>query len=211
MEHSRTFAKVQLYMDQMKKPIVAALNGYAMGGGLEVAIRCHDLLATPNALLQFPEVTLGILPGIGGCVVPYRKWPQAAHVFHEMICLARPLKAKEAHELGIITKICPDYRTLVMESVNRVRELKANLPKPLEGPIKIPEFQIPEEPKAGNLLLSKEVVEAIWETIRLGANAETLSEALEIGYKGFGKVACLDAAKEGITAFLEKRRPVYKK
>ncbi|MFN3534994.1 MAG: 3-hydroxyacyl-CoA dehydrogenase NAD-binding domain-containing protein [Desulfatiglandales bacterium] len=211
IEHSRTFAKVQLYMDQMKKPMVAALNGYAMGGGLEVAIRCHEMLSTQNALLQFPEVTLGILPGIGGCVVPYRKWPQAASVFHEMICLARPLRASEAFELGIIKKICPDYSSLIAESVKRVRELKDDLPKPIEGPVKIPEFVIPDEPKAGNLPLSKEVVEVIWETIRAGANADTLNEALEIGYKGFGKLACMEAAREGVSAFLEKRRPVFKK
>jgi len=211
MEHSRTFAKVQLYMDQMKKPMVAALNGYAMGGGLEVAIRCHELLATPNALLQFPEVTLGILPGIGGCVVPYRKWPKAAHVFHEMICLARPMKAQEAFELGVVTKICPDYMSLVMEAVERVRALKDNLPKLQEGPIDVPQFQIPEEPKAGNLVLSKEVVSIIWETINAAAKVKTLPEALEIGYEGFGRLACLEAAKEGISAFLQKRKPVYKK
>jgi len=211
MEHSRTFAKVQLYMDQMKKPMVAALNGYAMGGGLEVAIRCHELLATSNALLQFPEVTLGILPGIGGCVVPYRKWPKAASVFHEMICLARPMKAQEAYELGVVTKICPDYRTLVMEAVERVRALKDNLPQMQEGPIDIPQFQIPDEPKAGNLVLSKEVVQIIWETIQAAAKVKTLPEALEIGYEGFGRLACLEAAKEGISAFLQKRKPVYKK
>ncbi len=211
MNHSRTFARVQLYMDQMKKPIVAALNGYAMGGGLEVAIRCHDMLATPNALLQFPEVTLGILPGIGGCVVPYRKWPKAAALFHEMICLARPMKAQEALELGVISKICPDYSTLVEEAISRVRELKGNLPKPALGPIEIPEFSIPQEPKAGNLVLSREAVQVIWETIVAAAKERELNDALERGYEGFGRLACMDAAKEGITAFLEKRKPVYKK
>ena len=69
-----------LFMDQMDKPVVAAINGLALGGGLEVALRCHSMVATKNAGFQFPEITLGILPGIGGCIVPYRKWPKGAEL-----------------------------------------------------------------------------------------------------------------------------------
>jgi enoyl-CoA hydratase/3-hydroxyacyl-CoA dehydrogenase len=61
-QYARDCAKVQGFMDKMKKPVVAAVNGFAMGGGLEVAIRCHRIVATANAVLQFPEITLGILP-----------------------------------------------------------------------------------------------------------------------------------------------------
>jgi len=75
-QYARDCAKVQVFMDRIEKPVVAAVNGFAMGGGLEIAIRCHRLVATRNATLQFPEITLGILPGIGGCVVPYRRWPR---------------------------------------------------------------------------------------------------------------------------------------
>jgi len=82
-QYGRDCARVQLHMDQMEKPVVAAVNGIAFGGGFEVALRCHGMVATKNARFQFPEITLGILPGIGGCVVPYRRWPEGAALFHE--------------------------------------------------------------------------------------------------------------------------------
>ena len=103
-QYARDCAKVQMFMDQMDKPVVAAVNGLALGGGLEIAIRCHSMVATKNATLQFPEISLGILPGIGGCVVPYRKWPQGADLFHEMICLAKPIGADEAAGIGMISR-----------------------------------------------------------------------------------------------------------
>ncbi len=90
-------------MVQMDKPIVAVINGMALGGGLEVAIRCHSMIATKNAIFQFPEITLGIQPGIGGCIVPYRKWPKGASIFHEMICLARRITSKEAVDIGMVS------------------------------------------------------------------------------------------------------------
>ena len=63
----------------------------------------------------------------------------------------------------------------------------------------------------GQLLLSKEAVSITVDTIRRGAAADSLAEALEIGYQGSGEIACTEAAKEGITAFLEKRPPKYNK
>ena len=68
-----------------------------------------------------------------------------------------------------------------------------------------------EKPMAGRQLLSKEAVSIAVKTIEQGASAHTFTEALEICYKGFGEIACTDAAKEGISAFLEKRRPEFKK
>ena len=88
---------------------MAAVNGLALGGGLELAIRCHSIVATKNASLQFPEITLGILPAIGGCVVPYRKWPQAANVFHEMLRLGKSVKVQEAQNIGMVKKVADDY------------------------------------------------------------------------------------------------------
>ncbi|MBN2124021.1 MAG: enoyl-CoA hydratase/isomerase family protein, partial [Deltaproteobacteria bacterium] len=87
VQYAKACADVQLAMDRMEKPVVAAINGMALGGGLEVAIRCHAMVAARNATFQFPEITLGILPAIGGCIVPYRRWPQGAALFHEMLCL----------------------------------------------------------------------------------------------------------------------------
>ena len=210
-QYARDCAKVQVFMDQMNKPVVAAVNGLALGGGLEIAIRCHSIVAVQNASLQFPEITLGILPGIGGCVVPYRKWPQGANLFHEMICLGRPLKAKEAAEVGMVAKIAEDFPDLIAAAIEEVNNLQEKITRISEKKIDIPEIMIPDEPKAGNQVLSKEAVSIAVRTIKEGAAVEKLHAALEIGYKGFGEIACTNAAKEGISAFLERRRPEFKK
>jgi enoyl-CoA hydratase/3-hydroxyacyl-CoA dehydrogenase len=211
VQYAKDCAGVQLFMDQMDKPIVAAINGMALGGGLEVAIRCHSLIATKNALLQFPEITLGILPGIGGCIVPYRKWPDGAALFNEMICFGRPIKAKEAAEIGMVTRIVDDYSELIKAAVEEVTNLQGKVKRISDAKVDIPEITTPDEPMAGKQPLSKEAVSIVLKTVKDGAAADSFAEALEIGYKGFGEIACTDAAKEGISAFLEKRKPEFKK
>jgi len=211
VQYAKDCAGVQLFMDQMDKPIVAAINGMALGGGLEVAIRCHSLIATKNALLQFPEITLGILPGIGGCIVPYRKWPDGAALFNEMICFGRPIKAKDAAEIGMVTRIVDEYSELIKAAVEEVKNLQGKVRRISDVKVDIPEITIPDEPMAGKQPLSKEAVSIVLKTVKDGAAADSFAEALEIGYKGFGEIACTDAAKEGISAFLEKRKPEFKK
>jgi enoyl-CoA hydratase/3-hydroxyacyl-CoA dehydrogenase len=211
VQYAKDCAGVQLFMDQMDKPIVAAINGMALGGGLEVAIRCHSLIATKNALFQFPEITLGILPGIGGCIVPYRKWPDGAALFNEMICFGRPIKAKEAAEIGMVTRIVDDYSELIKGAVEEVNNLQGRVKRISDAKVDIPEITMPDEPMAGKQPLSKEAVSIVLKTVKDGAAADSFAEALEIGYKGFGEIACTDAAKEGISAFLEKRKPEFKK
>ena len=210
VQYSKDCAKVQLFMDQMDKPVVAAINGLALGGGLEIAIRCHSMVATRNATFQFPEITLGILPGIGGCIVPYRKWPQGANIFHEMICLARRITAKEAVDIGMVATITDDYPEMIREAVKEVDNIHGRIKRIPDRSVDIPEITIPAQPMAGNLVLSKEAISIIVKTIKDGAVADNLSDALEIGYRGFAEIACTDAAKEGISAFLEKRKPEFK-
>jgi enoyl-CoA hydratase/3-hydroxyacyl-CoA dehydrogenase len=210
-QYARDCAKVQVFMDQMDKPVVAALNGLAMGGGLEIAIRCHRIVAMQNAVMQFPEITLGILPGIGGCVVPYRKWPQGAEIFHDMICLGKPLSIQAAAEAGVVAETVEDFPALMAAAIHQVNALQDNIPRISEGKIDIPEIKLPGEPKAGGQPLSKEAVSITRQTIKAAAEATGLAEALEIGYRGFGEIACTDAAKEGISAFLERRRPNFSK
>jgi enoyl-CoA hydratase/3-hydroxyacyl-CoA dehydrogenase len=211
VHYARECAEVQLFLDRLDKPVVAAINGMALGGGLEIAIRCHSLVAVPNAFFQFPEITLGILPAIGGCVVPYRKWPQGAELFHQMICLAKSINANEALKIGMVSKLVADESDLIGAAIAEVKRLQGSIPRINQDRIQIPEIKIGDEPKAGNQILSKEAVAVTIRTIQAAAAAPKLSEALEIGYQGFGEIACTEAAREGITAFLEKRKPVYKK
>src|SRR5690606_16835208 len=104
----------------------------------ELAMRCHALVATRDAWMQLPEVTLGILPGIGAMVVPYRRWPAAAAVFHEMLRRADKLKAGRAHELGIVDALADDPHSLVHEAAQRVRALAGRrMPIP-DGPVEVP-------------------------------------------------------------------------
>ena len=210
MKFARDCSRLLRFIDGMQKPVVAAVNGMALGGGLELAIRCHLVLATRNAHLQFPEVTLGILPGIGGIVVPYRRWPDSAAVFHDMIRFGTQLSAKKAAEMGVIARLEDDYSALVASAVQAVHDLKGKVTPIPDGLVEIEEMNIVEKPMAGKLPLSEEVVGITTKAIRDAARAPTFEEALEVGYRAFGDVACTSAAKEGISAFLEKRTPEFK-
>lgn len=211
VQYCRDYAKAQLFMDRMQKPVVAAVNGMALGGGLEMAIRCHGIVAVEASVFQFPEITLGIAPGIGGCVVPYRRWPQGAAMFHDMLCLAKPVKAGEAASIGMVDQVVTDLSDLLPAAVSRVEAQAGGVQRIPDAPVSVPDVVIPDEPAAGGLKLSREAVEITARTIQRGAGASTLEEALEIGYHGFAETGCTEAAREGISAFLEKRRPQFKK
>jgi len=210
-QYARDCAKVQMFIDQMDKPVVAAVNGMALGGGFEMALRCHSVVATRNATFQFPEITLGILPGIGGCVVPYRKWPESAAVFHEALCLGKVINAQKALDIGMVKKVSDSYFNMIQEAIKEVNDLQGKIKRIPDGKVAIPEIKLPEQPMAGKLALSKEAVSIMAKTIKNAAAAGSFQDALEIGYKGFGEISCTDAAKEGISAFMSKRQPEYKK
>src|SRR5712691_9263920 len=93
-------------LDDSAKPVIAAIHGYALGGGLEIALACHYRVAVPGAKVGLPEVQIGILPGAGGTQrLPRLIGPKAAL---EMITSGRHVPADEAHRLGIIDEIVPE-------------------------------------------------------------------------------------------------------
>ncbi|MHB8874607.1 MAG: 3-hydroxyacyl-CoA dehydrogenase/enoyl-CoA hydratase family protein [Myxococcaceae bacterium] len=210
-QYARDTSRLLVHLDQMKKPVVAALNGMALGGGLELAIRCHGIVAVKDAWLQFPEVSLGIAPGIGGMVVPYRRWPKAAEAFHGMLRLSKRLKAVQAHELGIIDGLAGSYDELVQLAAARVKQLAGKVMPIADKPVELAPLEKVEPATPTGGALSREVVELIGAAIQEAAKAPTLAAALEIGYRAFGASACTAAAKEGITAFLDKRKPDFGK
>jgi enoyl-CoA hydratase / 3-hydroxyacyl-CoA dehydrogenase len=204
--YARECSRLLVHLDAMQKPVVAALNGMALGGGLELAMRCHAIVAQRAAWLEFPEVTLGIAPGIGALVVPYRRWPQAARLFHDMLRRAERLDAARAHEAGIVAELAEDYASLIGKAVARVHALAGARRAPLDGPVAIAPFEAAADGATG---YSREVTAIIEDAVRAAAKAPTLAAALEIGYQAFGRSACTAAAREGIAAFGERRRPDF--
>lgn len=211
IQASHDWSRLLVHLDKMSKPVIAALNGMTLGGGLELAMRCHGIVALRNVWMQLPEITLGIVPGIGALVVPYRRWPKAAAVFHGMLRQADRLKATHAHELGMVDALANDYRGLILAAIERVTALSGKVTQITDGPVSVPELDS-IEPKASNgQPLSSEVIGIMEAAIRDGAAASTFAEALEISYRAFGRSACTAAAKEGISAFQEGRKPDFTK
>jgi enoyl-CoA hydratase len=93
------------YIEKMRKPVIAAVNGYALGGGLELALACDFIYASDKAKLGLPEVTLGVIPGFGGTQnLPRLIGPNKAR---ELIFSGKVISAQQAKEWGIVNEIFP--------------------------------------------------------------------------------------------------------
>src|SRR5436853_1169953 len=112
-------------LDASQKPVVAAIHGYALGGGLEIALASHYRIAVPSARVGLPEVLIGILPGSGGTQrLPRLIGPKPAM---EMIVSGRHVPAEEAKRLGIIDELAPeggDLRQAAIAMARRVAEIR---------------------------------------------------------------------------------------
>jgi enoyl-CoA hydratase len=107
-------------LDRSPVPTIAAIGGYALGGGCEVALACDIRIAAENATFGFPEVTLGILPGMGGTQrLPRLVGPALAK---ELIFTGRSIGAKEAHEIGLVNRVVPQG-----EALKAAREIAAQI------------------------------------------------------------------------------------
>ena len=104
-EVSRMGQRVVGALERAPKPVIAAINGYAFGGGCELALACHMRLASENAVLGLPEVSLGIIPGYGGTQrLPRLVGPGRAL---ELILSGRRVKADEAESIGLVNRVVP--------------------------------------------------------------------------------------------------------
>ena len=208
-QYSRDCSRLLVHLDAMQKPVVAALNGMALGGGLELAMRCHALVAMEQSWMQLPEVSLGILPGIGAMVVPYRRWPQAASTFHAMLRRCEKLKAKQALALGVVDALAKDSSDLIALAVARVLALAPGHGRIADAPVALPAFEPMDAKAASGMALSPTTLALLERAVQQAAQAPTLAAALEIGYLAFGDSACTAAAREGIAAFGERRAPDF--
>ncbi len=163
------------YLERIGKPVVAAINGFALGGGLELALACHLRIAARTARLGLPEVKLGIIPGYGGTVRLPRLVGRGRAL--ELILTGEMIDAEEAHRIGLVNRLAePDELRAAAEAL--LRTILAN------GPVA--------------LRLALEAVDRAGDT--------GMEDALVLESNLFGLLAATDDMREGMSAFLEKRK-----
>ncbi|MBI5170458.1 MAG: enoyl-CoA hydratase/isomerase family protein [Candidatus Eisenbacteria bacterium] len=117
-------------IERSPKPVIAAVNGFAFGGGCELALACHIRLASDNAVMGLPEVKLGIIPGYGGTQrLPRLVGPGRAF---ELVLSGRPVKAEEAAAIGLVNRVVPQA-DLLPEALKLAGAIAANGPLAVEA------------------------------------------------------------------------------
>ena len=163
----------------LRKPVIAAVAGYALGGGNELAMQCDIVIAAENAKFGQPEINLGIMPGYGGT----QRLPRFTSKAKAMdLCLtARMMDAQEAERAGLVSRIVPLEK--LMEETLAVADKIANYSLPV-------------------VMMIKESINRAYET--------SLTEGVLFERRVFQSQFSLEDQKEGMAAFLEKRKPTFK-
>ncbi|KAA1005899.1 enoyl-CoA hydratase [Paraburkholderia panacisoli] len=163
----------------IRKPIIAAVAGFALGGGCELAMMCDIIFAADTAKFGQPEIKLGVMPGAGGT----QRLPRAVSKAKAMdLCLtARFMDANEAERAGLVSRVIP-AALLLDEAVAAAAT--------------IAEFPLPA------VMMVKESVNRAYET--------TLAEGIHFERRLFHSLFATEDQKEGMAAFVEKRKPVFK-
>ena len=164
---------------QRRKPLIAAVAGYALGGGCELALMCDFIYAADNARFGQPEINLGVLPGIGGTQRLTRAVGKAKAM--EMCLTGRQMDAREAEAAGLVAQIFPAEQLLE---------------ETLKSATTIAEKSLP------STMMTKEAVNRVFET--------SLSEGVRFERRIFHAIFATQDQKEGMQAFVEKRKPDFK-
>jgi enoyl-CoA hydratase len=164
---------------KIKKPVIAAVSGYALGGGCELAMSCDMIVASETAKFGQPEVTIGVIPGAGGTQRLTRAVGKA--IAMEMVLNNRMLSAAEAAQFGLVNRVVPLERCLD-EALALATELAGRAPLAIR--------------------LGKEAVNKAFEL--------SLAEGLEAERRAFYMLFATEDQKEGMKAFVEKRKPEWK-
>ena len=177
--------QVELYrselgpLDRSPKPVIAALNGAAFGGGLELALVCDLRVAAAHVKLGLPETTLGIIPGAGGTQRLGRIVGEARA--KEMILLGRRLDAAEALAWGLVNRVTPAGVNLVDDTLAFIEPIANGAP-----------------------IAQAAALEAIDRSFDV-----TLEHGLELEKVSYDKVLVSADRREALTAFAEKRKPTF--
>jgi enoyl-CoA hydratase len=167
------------HLRNIRKPVIAAVAGYALGGGCELAMMCDIVIAAESAKFGQPEITLGILPGSGGT----QRLPRAVGKAKAMdLCLtARMMDAQEAERAGLVSRVVPNAK-LLEEAIAAGEKIAAS--------------SLPA------VMMIKESINRAYES--------TLAEGVLFERRLFHAAFALDDQKEGMAAFVEKRKPNFK-
>jgi enoyl-CoA hydratase len=164
-----------------RKPVIAAVAGFALGGGCELAMMCDFIIAADNAKFGQPEINLGIIPGAGGTQRLPRFVGKSKAMEMALLGQARMMDAQEAERCGLVSRVVP-LAGLLDDAVATAQ--------------KIAELSLPI------VMLAKESVNRAFET--------TLSEGVRFERRLFHSTFATEDQKEGMAAFVEKRKPVFK-
>jgi enoyl-CoA hydratase len=179
MYKANFFAHSHDRITRFRKPIIAAVSGYALGGGCELAMLCDFIIASETARFGQPEINLGVAPGIGGSQRLTRAVGKAKAM--EMVLTGRMMDAAEAERAGLVSRVVA--ADALLDDVRAVA-VKIAAQSPLA------------------VTANKELVNAAFET--------TLTQGVQFERRLFHSLFAFEDQKEGMAAFVEKRKPVFK-
>ncbi|RZK58995.1 MAG: enoyl-CoA hydratase [Pedobacter sp.] len=165
-------------IENCPKPVVAAINGFALGGGLELAMACHIRVASDNAKLGLPEATLGLIPGYGGTQRLTQLVGKGRAI--EMITTADMITAEKAYQIGLVNEVVPQAE-LTAKAEEILNKIKTRAPLAIASAI-----------KAVNASLKENV------------------NGFDVEIDEFANCFQTEDFKEGVVAFLEKRKATFK-